>query len=373
MRSTIWTLTALMASLASGPVGAQTTLIKHSFDESVEGWTAFGDSASISVTNDAANVKSGKGALKFAYKLAKGEIDALALPTPNAMLGKMKSLRFWIKSDHVSPFIVSLAEHEGGKYNAVFTAPSNKWQLVELAPTDFLLAVDKNDPKDPNGKLDLDQVENLTMVDVGTFFAQSDNGELTKIFNIKPGAHTVYLDDFAVTEDIVPAAANSLNGDFRIDTFVHPQVAWIGLGTLSISAADGKPLDGRGIKVEYHQTPMAFAGIIRGISKGKLTGATKLSFDLASTKPAKFIVQLEEVSGGKYNYTMVSLDGGGVAKRVELPFSEFTASEDSKDDNGKLDLDQVKSILILDISGGLENADSDNTLWLGVIRAIGAK
>lgn len=362
---------AMLLLPASGAL-AQMPIISHGFETTTEGWNAMGDNAHLSITNDAANVKSGKGALKYEYKLAKGEMDILMLPTPSQALAKMKSLHFSIKSDHTAPFIMSLSEKDGGRYNAVFTVSANKWQTVELAASDFVLAEDKNDPKDPDGKLDLEQVENIGIVDLGMFFAQADNPEMAALFGIKLGACTAYFDDFVVTNEPLLPSSSTLNGDFHVDTFARPQSSWVGIGVLGVSVASGKPLEGKGIKIDYHQTPMKPAGVFRSIQKGKLTGATKLVFDAASTRAATLVIQVEEVSGGKYN-TTIMVPAGGVAKTYELAFSNFNAAEDSKDDNGKLDLDQVKQILVLDASGFLESADSDNTLWLGVVRAVGAK
>jgi hypothetical protein len=99
-----------------------------------------------------------------------------------------------------------------------------------------------------------------------------------------------------------------------------------------------------------------------------LSGATKIAFDVASVRPAELIVQLEEVGGGKYN-AQVSVEGGSTSKTRTLAFTEMKPADDSKDTNSKLDLDQVKQILILDMSGMINQVDQENTLWLGNLKA----
>src|SRR5207245_193712 len=136
---------------------------------------------------------------------------------------------------------------------------------------------------DPDGKLDLDQVEGIGIVDLGMFFAQADNGEMSALFGIKLGPCTAYIDDFTVTNEPLLPTSSSLNGDFRIDTFLRPQSSWVGVGVLGVSVASGKPLDAKGIKIDYHQTPMKPAGVFRAVQRGKLAGASKLVFDAAST------------------------------------------------------------------------------------------
>ncbi|WP_410969811.1 hypothetical protein, partial [Salmonella sp. SAL4450] len=75
------------------------------------------------------------------------------------------------------------------RYVAMFTLPAGKWQQVELAPADFVLSEDGNDPPDPDNKLDLERVEAFGIVDVGQMLAQADNPEIEKLLNIKRGPH----------------------------------------------------------------------------------------------------------------------------------------------------------------------------------------
>ena len=132
---------------------------------------------------------------------------------------------------------------------------------------------------------------------------------------------------------------------------------------------DSKPLHGRALQVSYRQKPDTFAGFVRGIKRGILVGSSKLAFDIASARPAELMVQLEEIGGGKYNL-QVSVEGGSVAHPVQIIYSDMKAADDSKDTNGKLDLDQVKQILFIDLAGPLNQADGENTIWINNLRAV---
>jgi hypothetical protein len=79
------------------------------------------------------------------------------------------------------------------------------------------------------------------------------------------------------------------------------------------------------------------------------------------------VIQLEEKSGGKYS-TTVELPGESKAMDVRLANRLFTKSDDSKDDNAQLDLDQVQQILIMDASGLMAAGEGDNQLWLSDLR-----
>ncbi len=367
----IWLGGALAVTSLSAVAQTSPAIIKQSFEESDGGWMSVGMGGTVSVTHDAANVKSGKAALQFDYSIKKGDVSALLYPTLDGVLAKAKSMRFWVKADTGAVLAAALQEADGGRYIAMFTVPAGKWQQVELATSDFLLSEDANDPPDPDGKLDLDKVENIALTDVGQILAQAENADLKRIFNLKRGAHTLYVDDFTVTEEALPALLSSEFGTV-LDSFMRPQVGWFAIGDMKVASTSGAPLSGRGIQLDYHQSFGKFVGVIRKIPRTALVGKNTLSLDIASTRPAKLLIQVEEKTGGKYN-VMVDVAGGKALKTLTIPFADLKAADDSKDNNDKLDLDQVNQVLVLDVNALLNMTDGDNTLWIGSVRAITAK
>ena len=359
---------AVLAAAAFGQ-NPTTDIIKTRFEDGDGGWTIFGGEGKVSVTGDAVNVKEGKAALRYDYPIAKGKVGFLAHGVPDGGLSGAKSLGFWIKADYAALIMVTLNEKDGGRWNAAFTAPAGAWQRVELTPAEFDVSDGPDDPKDPNGKLDLDKVDGFGLVDVGQFFVQLDNELLNKVFNIKSGEHTLYLDDFLISEKALPNGAETPQDSIWIDSFKRPQTAWAGLFGARVSSVEAKPLNARGLEASYRQAPDAYPGVARAVKRGSLAGTTKLAFDAASVRPAELNIQLEEVGGGKYN-AQVSLEGGTNAKSKELVFTTMKPADDSKDTNNKLDLDQVKQILILDLAGPLNQVDQENTLWLTNLRAV---
>jgi len=315
-------------------------ILNHTFEQNDGGWQGVsmaGGKVSVNLTHDANGVKSGKGALKFDYELKKGDFSLLLLPTPDMVLGKAKSIKFWIKADHSTPIGIALQEKDGGRYSTVFTVQKDTWQQVEVSPSDFALDTSKDAPKDPDGKLDMDAVENAGLIDMAQIFIQGDDAFAT-VLGISAGPRTFYLDDFTVNTTALVSSATLKNGEGLLDTFARPQVSWIAFGEVQLSHATGKPLEGIGLQAKYHQAP------------------------------AKVIVQLEERGGGKYN-TIVELPGNSGRADLALNLADFKASQDSKDDNNRLDLDQVTQIIFIDGTGLLDNTDADNTLWVNGIKA----
>ncbi len=357
---------ALVASTGSG-FAQGNALVHNSFESNEESWVALGENTKVGVTNTTTNVKAGKGSLQYSYTIAKGGMGAAILPVNPPALAKMKSIRLWIKSDQSTTLIVSIQERNGGRYMAGFNAPKDEWQKVELSASDFNLNEGPNDPKDPNGKLDLDQVENVAIGDIGQFLAQGD-AAIVDLFGIKLGAHNVYLDEFEISEDALPSSSTTGPMEVALDTFAHPQVAWMGVGGIKLSQAAGKIPPGKALQVDYKQQAGKIAGLVRSIKRGNLDGMKTINVSVVSAKACKLLIQVEESGGGKYN-TMVDVPGGNELKKISVPFSEMGAADDSKDSNGKLDAEQINQLVIIDIYGIAGIGEGDNTLWIGNVKA----
>jgi hypothetical protein len=373
------TLTAVIALpiTAGAQLGVPPTqavpapFMHHTYEEKDGGWQAVGTSGKLSITHDPVHVKEGKGALQYDYKVAKGEMSTLYLPTPDGALAKAKAIRFWLMTDYAAPLYIVLQEHDGGRYVSLISTPKYKWQQVELAPSDFTLSEDNNDPPDPNNRLDMDKVESIGIVDLGQFLAQADEG-LSKLFVIQKGDRALYLDDFRISEETLPNAFSAVNMDVKIDTLVRPQLSWLGVGDTKLTQATGKPLEGKSLQLDYHQAPGQISAIMHRIPRGKFAGTTRITFNAASTKPVRLLVQVEEKGGGKYN-SIVEIRGARAAQEVVVNFADMKAADDSKDTNDHLDIDQIVQIVFIDLTGQLDSTDVDNTLWINDLRAGVAK
>ena len=360
-------LTALPAAFAQETaVKVQEPILHAAFEEGVGSWGAVGNGAAVSITHEPLEVKEGKGALKFKYEVNKGGFSILLLSTPEGKLEKANSFKFWVKPDISTTLALSLQEQDGGRYACMFSVRKDVWQQVEIGIGDLVLDQSADAPKDPNGVLDMDHVVALALLDVSQLFAQAEN--LSAIFPVKTGSHTLFLDDFSASETFLPSSSNIKNGVGAIDLYNRNQIAWTTLGDIQLEKnSSGKPLEGTALQMRYRQQKGKPTGIAKSLLKGSLVHAGRLQFDAASEKPLKLIVQFEEKSGGKYNAT-VNLPGGSLKTTFDIPISDFKVADDSKDDNGKLDLDSITQMLIIDASGFLDAVEGDNKLWLSPIK-----
>lgn len=367
MKITAAWLSSLLCAVCAPTALAQDpdSLLKETFADDLGGWQVIGPNAKVAVFIDSELKAPSPGALRMKYGVDKGQMSLLLRTVSGDLMKQAQSLRFWVRTDRTTTVAVVLAEEEGGRYIATAHVAANSWQKVELSIYDFALSTGPDDPKDPNGKLDLDRVTAIGLVDLAQMFAAVEMPG----FSVEAGARTLFLDDFEVSKQAISSSTSSQGEDLRIDSFAHPQLAWLGIGLDSLSRTTGTPLSANGLRADYTQSSKP-AILLRNLNPWVLTQSKTLRFEAASTKSCKLIVQLEESSGGKYNATIDVPADATKATPFTLSFADFKPSDDSKDDNGKLDLGQVKSLLFFDASGLLGTGSGANTLWIGNLLAL---
>lgn len=327
------------------------------------------DAAKVGVTHEAAHVKAGKGSLKFDYTVKKGDTNLLMLPLQPPSLVKMQSMHFWIKPDHNTSMMLVVSEKDGGRYKTNFTCAGNSWQEVSVGLSDLVLSEDENDPKDPDGKLDTDQIDGIMLIDADCFLAQI-LGDSPPFLNFSTGAHTLYLNSFTV-DDAPLTAPSAIPGELALTPLLRPQIDWMVIGNVSVQKSTEKPLTGASLKVTYTQMKGKIFAVLKQIKVGGFTGVTRLDFAAASKLPISLLVQMEDTKGNKFN-TNIMLPGASQANDYTLKMADFTTSGDSKDPNASLDLSLVKQLILMDPSGisGADVEEKENSLWINKLRAI---
>jgi hypothetical protein len=361
-----------LSLMLNGRAGAQPPqlpepLYAEGFERGPGTWQAVGAGAKVSVEVAPENVKEGQNSLDFNYAVEPGRINLIVNPISPPALATLQSIRFWVKVNHNASLAFTVQEQNGGRFNAVFSVAKDEWQRVEIAPADLVLQVGKDDPKDANGKLDTDKIQGLALVDFTQFFAQiaaNTNDPLMKMLGVETGPRTLYLDDLVLSSKPFETAAPD---DSLLDNFDSPQANWFGIGNMTLKAVQDPKQENNALHVDYNQAAGHLSVFAKLLAPGILVDKTDVSFNVASKRHITMVVQLEEKSGGKYN-TVVDVRGDGAPSLKTLPFANFKAADDSKDDDNKLDLDSVKQILFIDASGLLGAETGQNTLWLNQIR-----
>ncbi len=358
---------AAMLCASACIAAADPPLLATTFETNETGWQAINvtgqpTSATVSVTHDAASLKEGKGSLKFDYSIKKGDASILMLPAGLGTLTRMKSIHFWVKSDHSTSFMLVLSEKDGGRYQAIFAAAANQWQEVNVALTDFVLNQDADSPKDLDGKLDADQIEGIGLVDCDSFLAQMV-GDNPEFISFPTGAHTTLISPFEASADPISPPPAVEVGTLNLTTLQRPQIDWVVLGNVSVSKSNGAPLTGASLKATYVQKKGKFSALLKNLAPGLLTGKTQVSLAVASKNSAALMLQVEDTDGNKFNKTFMA-EAGSAAHDLVLKLSDFTTANDSKDPNAKLDLSKIKQFLLMDASGFADVTEAENTIWI---------
>ncbi len=360
-------VTSIILGLLAGSALQEPALLHNTFDRGVEGWAVMqiaGAGAKVEATYDKAHLKNGPGSLDYNYKVGTGEVSVTALSVTPGKLAGMNSLHFWVQSDHATTIMVTVQEKDGGRYGANCRVPKNQWQEVQLSLTDFSPSTEADAPKDPDGKLDPDQINGVAVIDVDSFIAQ--NATFSEMLGITPGTRHLYLSDVQFLEAKLPNSFITGADGYKIDTFARPHQSWIGLGVNEMTVASDSPFAGKWLKVDYYISGGHVASIVHALQAPEMVGKKNLVFEAGCTRSCQLVVQLEQVNGAKFN-TTIELPGKAESKAYSIPLSSLNISDDSPDKKAKFDPSQLKQIIFVDISGLTSGAEGDTTLYLSPI------
>ncbi len=368
MKTARW-FTAVLAAALSATLGAQDAgrpVKIDDFEADPSGWMALkmettggggeDSDSKIAVAREAEHVKSGKGSLSYTYEIAAGTVRLLAHQR-TADLAGMKSLRLWVKASHDTSVVIGLAESDSATYQTAATCAAGKWQeivvnLDELVPDEAT--------KDANGKLDLDQVGSIQVMDIGSF--------LVNLLPDLKATRTLWLDDIAFSSQ--PAALTTgvtevtrVVPAFLVDSFESPVVRWIPISLefaeppkfdlfdAPVSIDREAPPQGgqQSLKFAYPRKGGKANGIMRNLEKNDLSRAASLDLSLKVSHDGTFVVSVEEKDGSRYQ-KMVELKALDGWKTQSLAFGDLTLADDSQDDNARLDPAEIKQVAVADIT-----------------------
>ncbi len=349
------------------------------FEGELGEWTAMkmGDAgvgpdsdSKLAITREADRVKAGKGALSYTYDITPKTVRVLALQKPMDLTG-MKSLRLWVKCSQATAVVIGLTEAAGASYQAVAHCPAGAWQEVALNLSELTL----DEPaKDANGKLDLDQIGSITIFDIGGFLALF-------LPELK-GTRTMTLDD--VTFSSAPVALTTgatqvtkIVPVHLVDNFESPVIRWL---PIAVDFAEGPKFslfeagvavdkdvpEGGGkqsLKFSHPRKGKKIHGILRNLEKVDLGKAVSIDLSVKASHDGSYFVAIEEKGGARYNKKIDLLLGDW--KTYTWKLGDFTLAEDSRDDNGKLDPDQIKQLTIADVTALMGGDEAEQVhLWV---------
>jgi hypothetical protein len=364
----------ILLSLSVLTTFAATPILHSTFDDTTGAWTAMGGNGTLRVTRETADTREGKPSLALDYEIGPKKFGAAILPVGPNTLAVMGQVHFWLKTDYPTTVAVILSEKGGGNYTAMAWSPGGGWQEIKIEPRDFTLGERANDPPDPDGKLDLDQLQGVGLADLGQLFgAAPADSPMPIALSRHPGKHTLLVSCF----EILGNAAESTSEDkdqFVVDQFNAPQVSWFNPGAVPLrldTSRDHAP--GPAMEMAYNDDGGTIVYISRNLPPRIADKITHISFDIASEKPAQFMFTLQEKGFGKGEgpryHTTVEVRGGGKPDHRDLALSAFVVDPNGPSDPaGALNIGQAKSLGIGDISANASAMHGPNKIWLSNLR-----
>ncbi|MBI2300262.1 MAG: hypothetical protein HYU66_15170 [Armatimonadetes bacterium] len=346
--------TLLLAAglLAIGPLWAA-VLAEEDFEQGMEGWQPFNETCKATVQQE--TVHQG-AALRLDYALAPGSAMGVMHPVELPPIG-MRSIHFWARPSADTVLFVVLGEEDGSSYRTLLRLPANEWTDVHTSLDRFRLG---DDSSDENGRLDPDEVRTFGLADLSMFVAPPN----------APEARQLYLDDWSLLTDDAPNAY-SANGKlpFMLDNFTAPFLSWIPLGAkVSLDAAE------HALLWDYNEPAqaggMAMCATVASIGALPNQGAKHLLITLRAQRATKLAVVLQEEKRGKQDESryvaMLDVPGAGDYQTQTIALSELQldTNNGAGDENHKLDLDQVSTLILGDVEVFMGQAPGPNKVWI---------
>lgn len=359
MVRTLSLLTCLLLTAAASPAEP---LYQDDFDTAPLRWNSYRPDATVIAQNDTA--KAG-AALETTYELLlKRQIHAVGTGFDVSLAGARR-VCLSLRSSQPGVFLVALGESDGSRYDSMISSPGGVWLDLQISLDRFKLA---DDSDDENGQLDAAQLNTLG---VGDLSAMLTGGGKTD-----PGSRTFWLDNVSIDTDEA-LNAYSFNGalPYILDDFNAGYLGWITVGGETT-------LDTQQHQLVWNYTGEkpdgGFSALVAPLGALPKQGATHLLLTLGSDRPMQLVVVLQEskreakqLDESRY-LSIVSIPGGTQAGTYAVKLSELTLSTDDggSDENGKLDLDQVGTLILADLDVIIGNG-APNTLRVDSVELAG--
>lgn len=350
---TLWAIVLLWFTPASADVVA---LLDFETQDSLTKCNA--PVGTLSITNEPANVHGGTGALDLAFTAA----GNVGLGFQNLTAPGAKSLSVWLKATAPTPLFYTVSETDGSAYEGFFHLPANQWTNLRVSLADLQLGPQN---QDENGQLDPDQINVIYFTDLSNL-----GGEVGRALGKKEGPQHIWADDLALdTADVATkfpetdadGTRTTAIADFR-DRVLHGLV--VGDTTLTFVPGVRQTGDEVAAQLGFTIGGWQWSGMVLPVKRAAMTGLREVRLFLNTEADARLVLVLEEHDGSRY-HAVLNLRGGGGWKQQVARIEDFMRDPASADENGALDLDQVRMLLVL-VDAFNSVPDGEGNVRLGV-------
>ena len=305
--------------------------------EPAPAWTTTAPEAKLAITNDPANVRSGKGALEFSWEATEGRL-AIVTVMPITHDSRPRSLRLSVKATGLTPIMYGVREEDGTCYQGYLYTPGGVWHDIAVDLDELMLS---ETSEDENGQLDVREINGIMVADLSNL-----DGEAGESLGIKSGRQQMWLDDVSLSDQLAPhRSSRGPGGEIIIDDFEREPLPALPIGgaVLTLTQGPGNG-DSSALRIAYDQEHYRWAGFVAALGYLDLTQATGISLHLRAEQAAPLEIVLEERDGSKYSVRH-RLDPAKGWYSLDLSFSQFKLDPQTKDENSRLDIDQLRVLI----------------------------
>jgi hypothetical protein len=341
---------ALFAAAGLNPLARRSSL---DFEKGIEGWRVLDRNiAALSLEPDLASIHDGKGSLRCDYHYEEGKINAFGA-TKMGLAGK-KGVRFWAKSN--APALLAVVIKEKGKGHYIYPVAlgeAGKWKEGYF---NFSAMTEGENSHDENGHLDLEGAS-LGFID------------LLPLFSGDSGKRTLWIDSISLLDEEIAGPGEP--GAYHC-TFDNDTEKWVAVNnnhsSIKICRESENVKEGRGsLEFDYTITPEAIIAL--GAMGIRLNRCSAISFWVKTEEPSEIIIVLEKKNKARYKYEFET--AAKAWKHISAPLSHFALAEDSSDDDGQLDREHLKDLVVLADSDNFTYfKEGDQKLWIDDFRIL---
>ena len=117
------------------------------------------------------------------------------------------------------------------------------------------------------------------------------------------------------------------------------------------------------LRMTYTLTQDKLLALMTGLGRAPIKGAATLRLSVLSENATTILIGLKEKDGSEYR-AMVQLPAGDGLVETGVSIAALKPDDDDEDENGRLDLDQVTELSIVEASSMVGQGVGWNTLWI---------
>lgn len=376
----ILTLVLLMVPAWSQvPTNLGITLQYWDFEENTEPWSTMDEQAILGLTSEQENVLAGTSALELHYLLQPAPAEGAGWPKGNVGVQLeggtpgLAAVALGLKTSYPTCVAVSLqVEGQEPCLVPVFSTGTD-WHHIVLSLNELL---PPDQTRLPDSPLPTEQISRLVVVDLGPWLMLIGR-QLPFIVTPSPGPRRLWIDEVrlvatAPSPEVVSLPDGATEAAI-IDSCDRAAFRFIVLGGEQVQPSLEQQAEGGAghYRINYTLPGGTLFLLLRTMHVGSLAGTANLHFSVRASRPLTLLVSVEESEeSNKSRYdTAIEIEPSDDWTRLDIPYDSLTLSDDSTDENGQLDPEQITVLTLADMSALVSLENLETTLWLDDIYA----